>query len=78
MKRLLDLIIAILAVSLLSPVFTIIVIALKLSSKRAVVFRQERAGKNGKPFVFYKFRTMKLDTEPFGHGPVPGGRPVVV
>ena len=36
---------------------------------------QERAGKNSKPFVFYKFRTMKPDVEPFGPSPKSGQDP---
>jgi lipopolysaccharide/colanic/teichoic acid biosynthesis glycosyltransferase len=36
---------------------------------------QERAGKNGMPFVFYKFRTMKTDVEPFGPSPKSGKDP---
>ncbi|GAH55777.1 unnamed protein product [marine sediment metagenome] len=34
-----------------------------------MIFRQERAGKDGKPFIFYKFRTMRVDVEPFGSSP---------
>ena len=59
----------------MSPVFVVIVIAIKLSSSGPAVFKQERAGKNGKPFIFYKFRTMKLDTEPFGPSPKSGDDP---
>ena len=54
---------------MLLPVFAVITIAIRVSSKGPAVFKQERAGKNGKPFMFYKFRTMKLDADPFGPSP---------
>lgn len=53
----------------LLPVFGVIAIAIKLTSKGPVIFRQERAGKDGRPFIFYKFRTMKDNVEPFGPSP---------
>jgi len=68
-KRLIDLILVIPAVILLLLVFVVIVVATKLSGRGTVIFAQERAGKDGKPFTFYKFRTMKLDVEPFGPSP---------
>jgi lipopolysaccharide/colanic/teichoic acid biosynthesis glycosyltransferase len=74
-KRLLDILIAITAMVILSPAFVVICIAVKLSSKGPVIFKQERAGKNGMPFVFYKFRTMKPDVEPFGPSPKSGEDP---
>jgi lipopolysaccharide/colanic/teichoic acid biosynthesis glycosyltransferase len=63
------------AVVVLSPVFVVISIAIKLSGKGPAIFRQERAGKNGKPFIFYKFRTMRVDVEPFGSSPKTGDDP---
>jgi len=75
MKRLLDIALSVLAMILLLPVFAVIIIAIKVSNKGPVIFKQERAGKDGKPFLFYKFRTMKLDTEPFGPSPKSGDDP---
>ena len=72
MKRLLDIALSLLAVVVLLPAFVVIVIAIRLSSKGPAVFRQERAGKHGKPFVFYKFRTMRADVDPFGASPKSG------
>jgi lipopolysaccharide/colanic/teichoic acid biosynthesis glycosyltransferase len=63
------------AAFILLPVFAIIVIAIRVSSKGAVIFKQERVGKDGKPFMFYKFRTMKIDTDPFGPSPKSGDDP---
>lgn len=54
---------------LLAPLLAIIAIAIKLESKGPAIFKQERAGLNGKPFIFYKFRTMKADVAPFGPSP---------
>lgn len=75
MKRLSDLIVAILAISLLLPGFFVIFLAIKLSSKGAAIFKQERAGRGGKRFIFYKFRTMRTDVDPFGPSPKSGDDP---
>lgn len=71
-KRVLDLLICLLGIAVLLPVFAAIFIAIRLSSKGSAIFRQERAGKNGKSFIFYKFRTMKVDADPFGPSPKSG------
>ena len=68
-KRLFDIVLSLSAIILLLPVFLAIFIAIKLTSKGPAIFSQERAGKNAKPFTLYKFRTMKLDTDPFGASP---------
>lgn len=68
-KRGLDIFISLLAVAILSPVLTVIVIAIRLKSCGPAIFKQERAGKNGRPFAFYKFRTMRADVDPFGPSP---------
>ena len=71
-KRSLDIFISLLAVLILLPVFVIIVAAIKLGSRGPTIFRQTRAGKDGKPFTFYKFRTMRADVDPFGASPKSG------
>ena len=48
---------------------------MKLTSKGPVIFEQERAGKGGRPFTFYKFRTMRMDVDPFGPSPKSGEDP---
>lgn len=58
-----------LAILLLSPAFAVIIIAIKLAGPGAAIFKQTRAGKDGKPFTFYKFRTMRMDVDPFGASP---------
>jgi len=74
-KRGVDILICAPAIVVLLPVFGVLVIVIRLGSKGPAVFRQERAGKNARPFVFYKFRTMKLDVEPFGPSPKSGRDP---
>jgi len=66
MKRFFDIVLTLLAIILLLPVFVIIVIAIRLTSKGPAIFEQQRAGKDGRPFVFYKFRPMKVDVDPLG------------
>jgi undecaprenyl phosphate N,N'-diacetylbacillosamine 1-phosphate transferase len=75
LKRALDILISLLALILLCPVVIVIIIAIKVGSKGPAIFKQQRAGKNGDPFVFYKFRTMKYDVDPFGPSPKSGKDP---
>jgi len=74
-KRIFDICISVLAIMVLLPVFAVIIVAIRVSSRGPAIFKQERAGKNGAPFMFYKFRTMKLDVEPFGPSPKSGEDP---
>ncbi len=62
-KRALDLAVALVALLLLSPVFVLIAVAVKLSSPGPVLFKQKRSGLNGMPFEIYKFRSMKVHSE---------------
>ncbi|MER7403024.1 exopolysaccharide biosynthesis polyprenyl glycosylphosphotransferase [Streptomyces sp. NPDC000070] len=62
-KRVLDIVLALLALILLSPVFLVTACAIKLSSPGPVLFRQERVGRDGKPFSMLKFRSMGRDAE---------------
>jgi lipopolysaccharide/colanic/teichoic acid biosynthesis glycosyltransferase len=75
MKRLFDIVLSLPVAVILLPVFAVVIIAIKISSKGPAVFKQERAGKGGKPFIFYKFRTMKVDVDPFGASPKSGQDP---
>jgi exopolysaccharide biosynthesis polyprenyl glycosylphosphotransferase len=52
---------------LLSPVFLVISLIIKLSSKGPVFYKQERSGVNGRKFMVYKFRTMVADAEARRH-----------
>lgn len=72
-KRGFDVVICLPAAIVLLPFFALMVVAIRLTSKGPAIFRQQRAGRDGKPFIFYKFRTMKLDVDPFGPSPKSGG-----
>lgn len=75
LKRIFDFLVALPAIIILLPVFIVIFIAVKLTSKGPAIFKQERAGLSGRPFIFYKFRTMKIDVDPFGPSPKTGDDP---
>jgi lipopolysaccharide/colanic/teichoic acid biosynthesis glycosyltransferase len=63
LKRALDLIGATIGIVLLAPVMLATAIAVALSSKGPVVYRQIRVGQGGAPFVFFKFRSMYSDSD---------------
>ena len=62
-KRTIDVFGSIIGLILLIPVMACIALAIKLTSKGPVLFKQKRAGLGGRPFVFYKFRSMIIDAE---------------
>lgn len=62
-KRIIDIILSLVALVVLLPVFLIIAIAIKIDSKGTVFFKHKRIGKNGKDIYIYKFRTMKPNAE---------------
>lgn len=68
MKRLLDLVLSGLALLLLAPLLIPIVIALRFSGEGEIFYRQQRIGKNGKPFGLLKFATMLKDSPNIGTG----------
>ena len=74
-KRAFDILMSLAAIIVLLPFFAVISVIIRLTDKGPAVFRQERAGKNGRPFVFYKFRTMRCDADPFGASPKSGDDP---
>jgi undecaprenyl-phosphate galactose phosphotransferase len=57
-KRVSDILASLLALIILSPLFLLIAFFIKVTSKGPVFFKQTRIGKNGKPFQFFKFRSM--------------------
>ena len=63
LKRTMDLVLAILATIILSPVMLITALAIKLDSPGPVIFKQKRVGQNGRIFDIYKFRSMCVDAE---------------
>ncbi|UOW67249.1 sugar transferase [Paraclostridium bifermentans] len=62
MYNLLQRLVALIALIILSPVFLIIALLIKLESKGPVFFKQERIGKDNINFMIYKFRSMRTDT----------------
>jgi lipopolysaccharide/colanic/teichoic acid biosynthesis glycosyltransferase len=60
-KRLIDTVLACVLVVALLPVMIVIGIAVKATSPGEIIFRQQRAGRGGRPFTIYKFRTMTHD-----------------
>lgn len=62
-KRLGDIVCSGLGLIVLSPLFALLAIAIKASSKGPVFFRQERVGRAGKQFMILKFRTMRLGAD---------------
>lgn len=65
-KRLFDMVCALIGLVVLSPLFLVIAVWIKLDSKGPVFFRQVRVGRNGKPFRIHKFRTMGVNSESVG------------
>ncbi|MGV8980343.1 sugar transferase [Clostridium sp.] len=63
LKRLMDIILSMLGIIILSPIYLIIIISIKLDSKGPSIFKQVRVGKDGKDFTIYKFRTMIVQAE---------------
>lgn len=61
-KRMIDFILSLVGLVILSPLFIIISIIIKCTSKGPILFKQKRIGKNKKHFNILKFRTMRIDT----------------
>ncbi|NDI34885.1 sugar transferase [Chengkuizengella sediminis] len=61
-KRLIDVILSLVGLIVLSPIFLILIIGIKLDSKGPVLFKQKRIGINKTHFNILKFRTMRIDT----------------
>src|SRR6185295_17904643 len=70
MPRALDVLIAALALAILSPVLLVAAIAIKLTSPGPVVYRQRRVGLGGREFEMWKLRTMVQGSDPVGVGRV--------
>ncbi len=62
-KRLFDVVVSALALLILGIPMLLLMPVIRADSPGAAIFRQERLGKGGKPFVIYKYRTMQMDAE---------------
>ena len=65
-KRSFDFFCSFFGLVVLSPIFLLVYISLRLQNDGSVIFKQERIGYKGKPFNIYKFRTMRTDSESEG------------
>lgn len=65
-KRIFDVAVALTGMITLSPVFLIAYIMIKREDGGPAIFSQERIGRYGKPFIIYKFRSMRIDAEADG------------
>jgi len=66
-KRAMDIVGSLAAVVFLSPLFLLIALAIKLTSKGPILFRQRRIGRHGEPFIFLKFRSMYVGNDASVH-----------
>lgn len=66
LKRTFDILTSLLGLLLLSPIFVVIAVAVKLDSRGPILYRGVRAGMNGVPFRIFKFRTMVPNAEQIG------------
>ena len=62
-KRLLDVVLSLFAMLLFFPVFVLLAVIIKSTSRGPVFYKQERVGRFGKPFYIYKLRSMVVDAE---------------
>ena len=65
-KRIIDVLVSLIAIVLLLPFYFFLSLGVKISSKGKIIFKQERIGLNEKPFMIYKFRSMYVDAEKNG------------
>ena len=66
LKRVIDVVASALFLLIFFPVYAMIAVMVKLSSPGPIFYKQERIGKNGKPFYIFKFRSMFIDAEKSG------------
>ncbi len=74
-RRMVDILTSGLALILLAPVMLCIAWKIRADSPGAAIFRQTRAGRDGRPFTLLKFRTMRTDADPYGPSPHSGEDP---
>jgi len=61
-KRVIDFILSLAGLIILSPIFVVLIIAIKVESRGPIFFKQKRVGQNKEHFNILKFRTMRIDT----------------
>lgn len=75
LKRCLDWYVALCALCAAAPLMLLIAWLIRRDSPGPVLFRQVRAGRNGRPFTLFKYRTMRTDVDPYGDSPQRGDDP---
>ncbi|MEZ4996368.1 MAG: sugar transferase [Bacteroidales bacterium] len=65
-KVMLDYFLAAMALMVMSPLMAVLAILIRLEGKGPVIYRQERIGRHGKPFMIFKFRSMEQGAETEG------------
>jgi exopolysaccharide biosynthesis polyprenyl glycosylphosphotransferase len=65
-KRAMDIVVSIFVLTVFSPLYLIVSMLVRTSSKGPIIFSQERIGIHGKPFMIHKFRSMYTDAEKLG------------
>jgi len=74
-KRLCDLLGSLVIIVLGIPVFLLLTMVIKIESRGPAFFRQQRIGKDGRPFWMYKFRTMRTTAAPYDYSPLSSNDP---
>jgi exopolysaccharide biosynthesis polyprenyl glycosylphosphotransferase len=63
LHRLIEILVASVGIVMLLPVFIVVALAIKIDSRGSIIYAQRRIGKDGKPFSFYKFRSMFVGSD---------------
>jgi sugar transferase EpsL len=69
MKQAMDIVGALVGLVVGLPLFLVVAILVRLSGRGPIFFLQERAGRHMRPFTIFKFRTMRVDADPFAESP---------
>jgi lipopolysaccharide/colanic/teichoic acid biosynthesis glycosyltransferase len=72
LKRQMDAYLSFVMLVLAAPLMLILAIMIRRGGSGPAIFRQVRAGRDGRPFTLLKFRTMRVDVDPFGDSPDSG------
>jgi lipopolysaccharide/colanic/teichoic acid biosynthesis glycosyltransferase len=75
LARVMELLVVVPALILAAPIMLIIATLIRATSAGPAIFRQERVGLHGRRFTVYKFRTMRIDADPYGFSPQDGSDP---
>ena len=68
-KRLVDIVGGVAGLVIFALPMIAIALVVRIGSPGPAIFRQRRAGRGGRPFTIWKFRTMRTDADPYGHSP---------